>query len=248
MINQIQTIKTFVERQLGDLSPFVTIDKDPQGHEIANGDRASAIVSSRGGRHRITVTSAYIEPPLGRITMIDLHSSQQIEGNKSDAVWKAIEQHIRGNGHVAPAELAYSKPVEAREAVPSEQYADEREPHLGQGVTFYTQRNEPIGGMFKLAAVITEIHSRHEVSLTVFPRTGEQFWRNNVPRKSDRREFFCWEFSDSAGKLEVREKARLEPIIGPIIYLPEGYQLPHDIPNDNVVWLKRKPGRPPKTD
>lgn len=249
MNNQIQIIKTFAERSLGDLSPILAIDRDVNGREIANGDRASAVLSTRNGRHRIALTSSYIDPPLGRVVMIDLSSQQRIEGGKSDAVWNSIAAHIRGGKREEPT----ATPIEVREPAKEPEIIPDRLPHLGQGVTFYTERNEPIGGMFTLAAIVTEIHSPTEVSLTVFPRTGEQFWRERVPRKLGSREFFCWDFSDalpSAVYIGADNMSKSDPGHGTPhrIYLPDGYQLPDELSDapGAVTWLKRKPGRPPQ--
>jgi hypothetical protein len=72
MINQAQNIRSFVERKLGELATW----NDAMVEGEANGDYASAVIPVNGRQYRLAVTSAYIEPPMGRLTLTDLQTNQ----------------------------------------------------------------------------------------------------------------------------------------------------------------------------
>lgn len=203
MINQIQGIKGFIEHKLGDLPSVLVIDKDVNGVEIANGDRASATLTVNKKRCQIILTSAYVDAPLGRITMTDLDTLQVVSGAKLDATWDAVNKHIRTARDDAMLQEATPRLEQVREAPlePASEPIPDRVPHLGQGVKFICERGEAIGGMEELAAIVTRIHSPTMVSLSVFPCTGELFWRNDLPRRSEARQRNCWDFSDGLADL-----------------------------------------------
>lgn len=191
MISQLQSIRTFVDRKLSDLVLWPQCEPDAK----SNADQGGAVIPVKGKRFRITSTSAYIDGPMGKLTMVDLETDHIISGPKGDTVWGEIEKHIRRRANDLPepdAKITVTAPV-AERAAPT--YADDRAPYLGQGITFIN--DYPIGGTFDLAAIVTEVISPTSVSLTVFPKTGEVFWRNNIGRRSSVQTRNCWDFSEA---------------------------------------------------
>ena len=89
-------------------------------------------------------------------------------------------------------------------------YADTRVPHLGQGVIYVT--DWPIGGMTELAAIVTKVISPTVICVTAFPMTGELFWRNDLPRRSDQNARNCWDFSEAStpSVADINDGARAE--------------------------------------
>lgn len=204
MINQIQAIKSFVDRSLGDIPHALSIDKDAHGREYANGDLAICTLKIGERRFRIEVTSSYIKPPLGEITMTDLGTQHVIAGKKSDDLWKQIEGHIRGTPYTAATEAkAETAPQGATVTSLPLEPSDGRMPYLAQPVLFITERGCAIGGMTELAAIVTRVISPTVVSLTVLPDTGEVFWRSNMRRRSAAQQFNCWDFADDGSVASV---------------------------------------------
>lgn len=206
MINQLQTIKTFVDREFGTVPHSLVVEDD-----MANGDRAVAILAVGDKRYRIEVTSAYIQPPLGQILMRDMMNGTMIERQKGDDAWHEIAAHIRGS---SPNVVAMPKSEVAPLAEP-EQMTDGRAPFLAMSAKFITERGEAVGGMEELAAMVTRVLSPTAVSLTVFPDTGEPFWRNNVQRRSATRRHNCWDFADEAPVTERTLSAALDDLTKP---------------------------------
>lgn len=229
MINQIQTIRTFVTNTLGDLPIRIVIDRNANGEEMANGDRASAVLALGDKRFRIVLTSAYVEPTLGRIVFTDLETKHVIEGQKNDARWSEIAQYIR-NPQFAPPFMPQTPVSDAMVAVvamPKPAQMPDRLPYLGQGVKFITGRGEYYSGMDELAAMVTRIHSPTKVSLTIFPHNADAFWRNDVERRSPELQHHCWDFAEA-----TNDAARKHWAEGAISALNEPF--------------KRGPGRPRK--
>lgn len=205
MISQLQSIRVFVDRKLSDLVLWPKCEPDAN----SNADRGSAVIPVKGKRFKITSTSAYIDGPMGMLSMVDLETDHQISGQKGDTLWSQIEAYIRRRAADQPEPVAQIEAVAITpERLPT--FADERAPYLGQGVTFIN--DYPIGGTYELAAIVTEVISPTAVSLTVFPKTGEQFWRNNIGRRSSVQALNVWDFSEPATPsfADMNDKARAE--------------------------------------
>lgn len=220
MISQLQSIRVFVDRKLSDLVLWPKCEADA----TSNADRGSAVIPVKGKRFKIESTSAYIDGPMGLLTLEDLETSHRISGTKGDALWGQIEAYIRRRASDLPAIAEALEAGETVRIIEPPTYADTRLPHLSQGVTFIN--DYPIGGTFELAALVTEVISPTEVSLTVFPKTGETFWRNNVGRRSSVQARNVWDFSKPA----------------PMMIVPEGFELPDEINTESgeITWLKAK--------
>ena len=212
MISQLQSIRVFVDRKLSDLVLWPLCQGDPS----SNADRGSAIIPVKGKRFRITSTSAYIDGPMGKLTMEDLETNHQISGAKSDVVWSQIEAYIRRRAKDEPEPVArVDAPLdEIARLAAAPVYSDTRVPYLGQGVTYVT--DWPVGGMTELAAIVTKIISPTVICVTVFPMTGELFWRNDLPRRSEQQKANCWDFSEVAtdSAAAINDAARAQFVRG----------------------------------
>ena len=209
MISQLQSVRVFVDRKLSDLVLWPLCQGDPS----SNADRGSAIIPVKGKRFRITSTSAYIDGPMGKLTMEDLETNHQISGAKSDVVWGQIEAYIRRRAKDEPEPVAPAwTDASIKPAEPT--YSDTRVPYLGQGVTYVT--DWPVGGMTELAAIVTKIISPTVICVTVFPMTGELFWRNDLPRRSEQQKANCWDFSEVAtdSAAAINDAARAQFVRG----------------------------------
>lgn len=206
MISQLQSVRVFVDRKLSDLVMWPQCEPDAK----SNADRGSAVIPVKGKRFRITSTSAYIDGPMGKLSLEDLETRHVITGSKGDALWSQIEAYIRRRANDEPEPAAQTEIARAAIAEPQPAYADTRVPYLGQGVTYVP--DWPIGGMTELAAIVTKVVSPTVVCLTVFPMTGELQWRNDLPRRSDRQQKDCWDFSEPATDsfAAINDRARAE--------------------------------------
>jgi hypothetical protein len=102
MINQAQNIRSFVESKLGELATW----NDAMVEGEANGDYASAVIPVNGRQYRLAVTSAYIEPPMGRLTLTDLQTNHEISGGRTDAIWDEMPRYARARtGGDVPADV-----------------------------------------------------------------------------------------------------------------------------------------------
>ena len=105
MISQLQTIRVFVDRKLSDLVMWPQCEPDAK----SNAARGEAVIPVKGKRFRITSTSAYIDGPMGKLTMEDLETNHQISGAKSDVVWGQIEAYIRRRANDLPEPAPVAK-------------------------------------------------------------------------------------------------------------------------------------------
>ncbi len=188
MISQLQSVRTFIDRKLSDLVLWPQCEPDA----TSNADRGGAVIPVKGKRFRITSTSAYIDGPMGKLTMVDLEDNHIISGPKGDTLWAQIEAYIRRRANDLPEPAPVAAVVES--APPQPVYPDTRVPYLSQGVTYVP--DWPIGGMTEIAAIVTKVISPTVICLTAFPMTGELFWRNDLMRRSDVHARNCWDFSE----------------------------------------------------
>lgn len=193
--------------------------------------------------YRITVTSAYIEPPLGRVVFHDLDRGEEFSGNISDATWKRISDHIRrSSGFVTEHSIvdpgyqhSVASVLQAPVVAP-----DGRVPHMAQPIVYFTNPGEAVAGLSELAAFVTRVVSPLAVDLVVFPPASEPFHRENVPRRVGANSACRWDFQSdevSAPKSEDDVYGLLDQAMKDIDELKAKVE---------TLEAKRGPGRPPK--
>ncbi len=111
MIAQIQGLQYFIANQLSDVVQWQSHvrtddDKYPRsgdGKVQYSGDQAHILITTPYNRYRMSIISAYLEPPpgapvacksLGTVTFHDLADGKRIVGPKADLTWTDISKHI----------------------------------------------------------------------------------------------------------------------------------------------------------
>lgn len=207
MISQLQSIRVFIDAKLSDLVLWSACT--PEGD--CNADAAVALIRVKGKSYRITSTSSYVKPPRGELALLDLETGHEIRGAKGDVAWSEIEAYIRRRVKDEPEPAPVVEALARADEQPKPKYPDDRVPYLGQGVIYCP--DWPMGGMTKLAALVTKVISPTMVCLTAFPVTGELFWRENVQRREGKSRSNVWDFAepipaDVVSPAEVNESAR----------------------------------------
>ncbi len=102
MISQLQNIQAFFARDLTDIIEWgkhVRVDPDQK----TTGDQAYIVVATDLNRYKLSVASAYIDPPpgaplacksLGTVSFYDPVGPKTIVGPKADATYAEISKHL----------------------------------------------------------------------------------------------------------------------------------------------------------
>lgn len=179
MISQLQNIQAFVAKQLTDIvdwSKHVRVDPDHK----TTGDQAYIVIATGLNRYKLSVASAYIEPPagaplacrsLGTVTFYDPVQAKTIVGPKADATYAEISKHLHVREltdglAVAQRELAEAKPENAGAARVKHAEIAERAGKWGVGAKTETSAADRNGPMIEA----------HTIAVAELPPQGHGDW------------------------------------------------------------------------
>ena len=219
-----QKLRAFAQLQLGGIIPWEAF-KFP---DTVNSDVSRCVIEGKHGEYRITVTSSYTAPPLGRVVFAD--GDTAIEDVNQDAVWHRIAEHLKARETGDPMLPVESAPAPAVVvpithnplAVPERAFVY----YWAEAGAWY--QNGP--------AMVTRVNRDGSYNLVVFPENSEPVHRERVGKKSDRLQHICWE--EYPGAVAERPSDELAALREELAELKAQVA---------ELSAKRGPGRPPNS-
>jgi len=182
-----QKLRAFAQLQLGGVIPWEAF-KFP---DIVNSDVSNCVIEGKHGTYRLTVTSSYTAPPLGRVVFTD--GDTAIEDVNQDAVWHRVAEHLKAREKgedVAAEPVVAAAPV----VVPIT-----HNPLAIPERAFVYYWAEPGAWYQNGPALVTRVNRDGSYNLAVFPEGSDPVHRERVGQKSDKLQHVCWEEYPAAG-------------------------------------------------